>query len=144
MPGTAQMLGFIDDAGNYYEAEHNITGATGVPKRPSCYHDWVKGAWVERTAERIAADKAATLAALTKTVQAALDDEARSRGYDNVVSACSYAAAPNPFQSEGQAFVSWRGNVWAACYAMLAQVEAGTRPVPTAAEVLAELPQYLG
>ena len=43
MPTT--MLGLIDTNGNYYEAEHNITGATEVPPRPSQYHTWVNDSW---------------------------------------------------------------------------------------------------
>ena len=74
------------------------------------------------------------------SVQSHLDAEAQKLGYDNIVSACTYASASNPFQAEGKSFVSWRGNVWATCYQILADVEAGIRPVPTEAELLAELP----
>jgi len=50
-------------------------------------------------------------------VEAAFDSASKAHGYDNIDRACSYAGAPNPFQAESQAFVAWRGNVWAACYA---------------------------
>lgn len=73
-------------------------------------------------------------------VQNHLDKEAQKFGYDSVLSACSYAGYANPFQAEGQSFVEWRGNVWAYCYQLLADVEAGTRNVPTDTELLAELP----
>ena len=72
-------------------------------------------------------------------VQNMLDNAAKAKGYDSILSACSYAAYPNPFQAEGQEFVAWRGAVWAKCYEILAEVEAGTRPVPTVSELLAEL-----
>lgn len=75
-------------------------------------------------------------------VQKHLDAGAQSLGYDNIVSACSYAASPNPFQTEAQAFVTWRGAVWAKCYEVLAAVKAGTRPVPGEAGLLAELPVF--
>lgn len=78
--------------------------------------------------------------ALSGYVQQHLDSAARLRGYDSILSACSYAAGQNPFQAEGQAFVAWRGDVWASCYTMMAEVQAGTRPVPTAVELLAALP----
>ena len=72
-------------------------------------------------------------------VQNMLDNAAKAKGYDSILSACSYAAYPNPFQAEGQEFVAWRGAVWAKCYEILGEVEAGTRPVPTVSELLAEI-----
>ena len=79
---------------------------------------------------------------LTAAVQEHLDAEAQTKGYDNIVSACSYAGAPNPFQVESMAFITWRGEVWAACYAIMAEVEAGTRAIPAAEELIAELPGF--
>lgn len=73
-------------------------------------------------------------------VQSHLDGEAQAKGYDNIISACSYAAAPNPFQAEAVSFVTWRGDVWAYCYQELAKVQAGTRPMPTIEQIIAELP----
>jgi len=73
-------------------------------------------------------------------IQKTLDDEAKIKGYDDIVSACSYAGYPNVFQAEAVAFGQWRANVWAYGYAELDKVIAGTRPVPTIAEILAELP----
>lgn len=81
------------------------------------------------------------IASLTAAVQAHLDATARTRNYDGILSLCSYAASTNPkFGPEGLAGVAWRDAVWAACYAVLAAVQAGTRTTPTAAELLAELP----
>jgi hypothetical protein len=73
-------------------------------------------------------------------IQQHLDDAARLKGYDNITNACSYAGAPNPFQAEAQSFITWRGNVWAYCYAELAKVQNGTIPLPTIAQIIAELP----
>lgn len=135
-----EMLGLIDHDGNYYEAEKNITGATEVPRRPSPFHDWTDGQWIERTAEREEAERAALIAAYTRAVQADMDAAARAKGYDSILSACSYASVANPFQAEGVAFLEWRSACWAACYGILAAVQAGERPAPTAVELLAELP----
>lgn len=79
-------------------------------------------------------------ARLERAVDAHLDAAARLEGYDNIVNACGYAAAPNPFQAESQSFVSWRGNVWATCYRIYDEVAAETRPLPTEAELIALLP----
>lgn len=78
----------------------------------------------------------------TIAVQSLLDTVAQQHRYDDIVSACSYAGAPNPFQAEGIKFVTWRGDVWAKCYAIMADVQSGTVPQPTVAALLAQLPAY--
>jgi hypothetical protein len=78
--------------------------------------------------------------ALEEAVQSHLDAAAQTRGYDNIVSACSYAAAANAFQAEGLAYLNWRAAVWQYCYTVLANVQAGSRVAPTVAELLTELP----
>lgn len=87
------------------------------------------------TAEQI---RAARVAA----VQAHLDATAQSAGYDNIYTACTYADEPAvaKFQAEGQAFRAWRSLVWAHCHQVLADVQAGVRGIPSAAELIAELP----
>jgi hypothetical protein len=81
---------------------------------------------------------------LTDAVQAIMDAKARSYGYDDLTTAVTYADEPAvaKFQTEGQAFRSWRSNVWATAYALLADVQAGTKPMPTAADIPALLPPF--
>lgn len=81
-----------------------------------------------------------TVADYTQAVQNHLDAAARQRNYDNIVSACSYAAAPNVFQAEGIAYLNWRASVWQTCYGVLGAVEQALRPAPTIVELIAELP----
>ena len=78
--------------------------------------------------------------AFLATVQVHLDENAQAHGYDGIVSACSYAAAPNVFQAESIKFLSWRADVWAYCYAELGKVEAGARPIPELQAFISELP----
>ena len=78
-------------------------------------------------------------AGAAEAVQNMLDSAAKAKGYDSILSACSYAAYPNPFQAEGQEFVAWRGAVWAKCYEILREVEEGARPAPTVPELLEEI-----
>ena len=74
-------------------------------------------------------------------VQKRLEDFAKTRNYTNILSACSYATSTNPkFAAEGQYAVEARDATWAKCYEVLAAVEAGSRPMPTLDELLAELP----
>lgn len=81
------------------------------------------------------------VATLTAAVQKHLDAMARTRNYDGILSLCSYATSTNPkFGPEGRAGVAWRDDVWASCYATLADVQAGNRATPTEEQLLAELP----
>lgn len=74
--------------------------------------------------------------------QARLDRWAQSRGYDGILSACTYATSQVPrFQAEGQRCVDLRDQTWARLYEIMAEVEAGTRPVPMSlAEIEGDLP----
>ena len=90
----------------------------------------------ERTAEDIAERQANALAnfqaGIVYQTQERLDTFARTRGYDNILSACTYATGGVPkFAAEGQYAVAARDNTWAALYTLLADVQAGTTPMPT-------------
>lgn len=82
------------------------------------------------------------IAANTAALQAELDRQAQAKGYDNIISACSYAAQPPgaPFQAEGAAFLKWRSDVWSQAYVTLGEVEAGTRPMLTPEEAVTAMP----
>lgn len=85
----------------------------------------------------------ATKQRLTAAVQRYLDETAQERNYDSILSLCTYASSGHArFSAEAKAGVKWRDDVWAKCYEMLAEVEAGTRPTPTEAELLSALPQF--
>lgn len=75
-------------------------------------------------------------------VQDRLDAFARTRGYDTIISACSYAVSQHPkYGVEGRYCVTAREQTWDALFAIEAQVTAGTRPLPSGYdEIKAELP----
>jgi hypothetical protein len=80
-------------------------------------------------------------AAFTNAIQQRLDDFARTRNYDNIMSAATYATSTVPkFAAEGQYAVAARDATWAKGYEILGAVLAGERPMPTLDEVMAELP----
>lgn len=82
------------------------------------------------------------VAMVTAMVQARLDAFAQTRGYDGILSACSYASSGVPrFQGDAEYCVSARDATWAALYALHEQVVAGSRPQPTMEEVLTMLPE---
>ena len=69
-------------------------------------------------------------------------ETARSYGYDTILSMCTYAtSAVERFQQQGQAAVNFRDATWSAAIAIMNEVVAGTRAVPTASELVAWLPK---
>lgn len=82
-------------------------------------------------------------AEVVTAVQGTLDSFAATRGYDGILSACTYVTSTVPtFAAEAQTCVNLRDATWSACYQLMADVQAGKRPVPASvAEVLAELPK---
>ena len=80
---------------------------------------------------------------LTNAVQLHMDETARERSYDGILSLCTYATSTDPkFAADGQAGVEWRDAVWSECYRILGEVEAGKRAVPTEDELIAALPVF--
>lgn len=78
---------------------------------------------------------------MTDAVQQALDDFAKTRGYDGIMSACSYSNSTDAsFKAEADYCIQLRDTTWRMGYAILAEVKAGNRPVPTVEELIAELP----
>jgi hypothetical protein len=95
-------------------------------------------------------------------IQAALDANAQTQGYLDIKSACAYAS-PTPFTAatgataaqialmaqqelyrhQGNAAQQWMSLTWATAYAYIATVQAGTNPMPTAAEAVAMMPQMV-
>lgn len=123
-------------------------GATDKP-RPSPAHVWAQGDWTlddSLAAQMAARAKADQVKAVAAQVQAHLDAQAAALGYDNIFTAVTYATEPAvpKFQNDGIALRAWRSLVWAKCYEVLAEVEAGTRGPLDAAQVLALLPPFSG
>jgi hypothetical protein len=86
----------------------------------------------EQIAENIAAKERKLKASIIDSTQKRLDDFARTRNYDGILSLCTYATSTNPkFQTEGQRGVELRDATWSKLYQILDEVEKGLRPVPS-------------
>ena len=105
---------------------------------------WLNEAEVKTAKDKQVKAMAALKQSLTSAVQKHMDEKAKERNYDSILSLCTYATSTAAkFSAEGQAGVSWRDEVWAKGYAILADVESGARAIPTVDELLAELPNFV-
>ncbi len=74
-------------------------------------------------------------------IQRALDAFAQTRGYDGIVSACSYATSSNArYAAEADYCVRLRDDTWAKCYELFDGIRAGGKEFPRAEAFLALLP----
>lgn len=81
------------------------------------------------------------IAQYTSAVQQRLDDFARTRGYDGILSAATYATSTVPkFAAEGQYAVTARDATWTKCYEILADFTTGAIPAPILETILSEMP----
>jgi hypothetical protein len=108
----------------------------------------IAGAWTQAWAVRAATpaevtqQEQALLDDIVAATQARLDTFARTRNYDDIKSACTYAGCSVPkFNTEGSYCQDRRAETWAKLYDMLDEVNAGTRPMPAGfADVEPDLP----
>lgn len=124
------------EAPTYDPITHGVRAAAPV----KVDNDWHQ-AWevYPLPAEDVEANQAAAAQALQQSIvdatQQRLDDFASTRNYDGILSACTYATSAVPkFAAEGQYAVQARDSTWAALYSFLADVQAGTQPVPSGFE----------
>ncbi len=81
------------------------------------------------------------IASYTQTIQEALDTFAKTKGYDGIMSACSYAESTDPiFAAEAAYCIKLRDTTWRQAYTIMDEVLAGTRQLMTIEDLIAELP----
>jgi hypothetical protein len=80
------------------------------------------------------------IAELTSALEAHYDAIARERRYDNRFTCALRAGYTGPFQAEGIAFAQWMDTCNAYGHQVMNDCLSGTRVIPTAAELIAELP----
>lgn len=121
-----------------------LSDYASIPADPS-NNDFIEyKAWVARGNSPLSADPIPVetiIENFVSQIQKRLDDFASTRGYDNILSACTYASSLVPkFKAEGQYCVGARDDTWATGYTLMAEVQSGARPMPTLDEVFAALP----
>ena len=118
-------------------ARHHMTANGPVPFTPEEEAEWdaMEAAEAAKAGERL-------MQSIVDATQQRLDDFARTRNYDSMLSLCTYATSSNvKFQAEGLYGVDLRDATWAKCYHILTEVQLQLRPMPTGyADIEAELP----
>ena len=72
---------------------------------------------------------------IINAVQDRLDNFARTKNYDGILSACTYATSTVvKFKVEGQYCVDSRDKTWAKLYEILGEAQSGDRPIPSCYE----------
>ena len=71
-----------------------------------------------------------------------LDNIARQKGYDNIISARSYAGYENDFQLESQKFVKLSASCWSLAYSIIDDLKNGTLESITDEEFISRLPTF--
>lgn len=94
----------------------------------------------EELAAKAQAEQDATIQALTFALEQRYDEVAQIKRYDNRLTCALRAGYPGPFQTEGTAFAVWMDNCNATAYQVMADCLQGLRPIPTAEQLLSEMP----
>ena len=138
---------FLDEV----EVENSVFIPPGHTRQPLPYQAPNGYVWVMRNGWKLESaglprpsvvDYGDTQQLFIDLAQKRLDDFARTRNYDGILSLCTYATSVIPkFKLEGQYGVEVRDATWAKLYTILTEVEAGVRPVPGSfSDIEPELP----
>lgn len=93
------------------------------------YQTWLEEGNVPQPVDAETVEQAQ--ARITQQVQERLDNFARTRNYDNCLSACSYVASTNDkFKNEALYCIESRDQTWLKCAEILNDALAGNRPMP--------------
>ena len=102
--------------------------------------DWTKVKTKEQKAQEA---QAATIKRLESDVDRHIAEACKAWGYDSADSISKYMARPNSvWHDECIALGDWIDGCWLKCHEVMNDVLAGSRPVPTSEELVAELPVF--
>lgn len=72
-----------------------------------------------------------------------MDMVARAHRYSDRYAFALRAGYPGPFHDEGVAFATWMDECYAKAFALMLEVEAGTKPLPALDDFLASFPEFI-
>lgn len=140
------------DLVSYPESELNLFGFVKVQEKPAIDEfqdliwDGVNWAVLPKSQEEINSilqNKVDLLVSeIERRAQKRLDDFAKTRRYEGILSLCTYATDPDPkLSAEGQYGVTKRSETWTKLYKIMDDVMSGLRPIPASyEEIEPELP----
>lgn len=77
-------------------------------------------------------------------IEELMEQTAQAKGYKSADRCMNYGnSTNNSWKAEADAFVAWRDDMFATCYQIMGEAEAGARDVPTVQELLDELPEMV-
>lgn len=79
---------------------------------------------------------------MSNIIQQLLDETARSKRYDNIMSVRSYCGWDSPFRAECENIAYWAAQCWVVAGQIEQDVINGIRTMPTVDQLLSELPVY--
>ena len=127
---------FIDQNGKYIGGFDGATppvNAIEIPSAPEHAENiWDGTSWV-KSPEQIIQE-------VEQAIDKHIDSVAKADKWDSRITCTMRAGYPNPRQNKAIAFGQWMDACYAHCIQVQADVVAGLRPVPTEAELIAELP----
>lgn len=97
-----------------------------------------------KTADDLAAEAVAVAKAnITSQIDAHVEAQAKSMGYNSAAACAGYKNSTIPeWAAEAKAFIAWRDAVWIAVFKAQAQAEV-SKTLPDVADILAALPEYV-
>ncbi len=122
-----------------------VNGSLSVPNDPSNRYYKEVQTWLETNTPDPEFTQAELdqqkISAIEAALQAELDKEAVSLGYDSINTVVSYADEPAvvQFQTDGQSFRAWRSLVWEYAYTQLAMWQGGGSE-PTVDDIIFGMP----
>ena len=84
--------------------------------------------------------EAEIIAAMERVIESYMDAIAQGRRWDNRWTYVARSGYPNAWQSEAAAYGQWMDACWAYAFQVQTDAQASNRTVPTAEELIAELP----
>ena len=117
--------------------DHILEEVTSIPADYKGGYFTYNGQWTQikfdvKPPEQIAAET-------TEAIQTMLDTKAKAYRYDSIHTACGWA---DKFD-DAMALKDWGSACWIKAKQIEQEVIAGTRPLPTASEVISEMPIFM-